>query len=387
MRLVYWISLIRVLALLALVASAAMYVDYTTPAAAFCAPGSGCAAVRTSGFGYIVLGSAGIPVPLVGLLGFAALYAATLLPKLELRRQVTVTLSIIGGLAGLVFFGIQAFVVKRFCVFCVFVDTIAMLTLGAGLFYYTSGRGSAGQHETRNKSKRPPAPELLRPWAWVLLAGLAVAIPFLWKEVRPQPPVPPKVAELYRPGKINVVEFADYECPFCRMLHFRLKALIKEHGERVSFVRLNFPLQSHEHAREAARAGLCAEDQGKGEQMADVLFAAEDLRPLANREAAQKLGLELAKFDACATSPDTDRRIDAQTQILRDAGFDGLPTTFVGAVKIVGAQPDEVFREALERAARGEGESGIPAPWFVGLIGVVIGLVVGTGRERGGRKR
>ena len=387
MRLVHWITLIRVLALLALAVSAAMYVDYTTPAATFCAPGSGCAAVRTSGFGYLVIGEAGIPVPLFGLLGFGVLYAATLVPKLELRNRATPILSILGGVGGLIFLVIQAFVVKRFCVFCVIADLIALVTLVCGLMFWKSLREGTGQQDTRSKSKRPPAPEFLRPWAWVLLAGLAVAAPFAWPAVRPQPPVPPKVAELYQSGKVNVVEFADYECPFCRMLHFRLKALIKEYGDRVNFVRLNLPLQSHEHARGAARAGLCAEDLGKGEQMADVLFAAEDLRPQANREAAQKLGLDLAKFDACVASPDADRRIEAQAQILRDAGFEGLPTTFVGGVKIVGAQQDEIFRDALARAARGEGESGIPAPVFALMLGVAAAVVAGIGRERGGRKR
>jgi protein-disulfide isomerase/uncharacterized membrane protein len=386
-RQVHWIALIRVLVLLALAASAVLYVDYTSPAAAFCSPGSGCAVVRASRFGRLVVGETVIPVPVFGLLGFGLLYAATLLPKAELRNPATVLLSTFGGLGGLIFLALQAFVVKRFCLFCVLVDTFALATLVAAWLFWKSTREATRQPESRGKSKRPPPPEILRPGAWILLAAIAVAAPLAWPEVRPQPPVPPKVAALYQSGKVNVVEFADYECPFCRLLHFRLKALFKEYGDRVNFVRLNLPLQSHEHARDAARAGLCAEDQGRGEQMADVLFAAEDLRPAANREAAKKLGLDLAKFDACVASPETDQRIDAQAQILRDAGFEGLPTTFVGGVKIVGAQKDEVFRDALARAGRGEGETGIPAPLFGGLLGVAVAVVVGMGRERGGRKR
>ena len=127
-----------------------------------------------------------------------------------------------------------------------------------------------------------------------------------------------------QPGKINVVEFADYECPFCRLLHDRLKAIIKDYPGKVNFVRLNMPLQSHPSARHAARAGLCAEAQGKGDAMADRLFSAEDLSPAANRRAAAELGLDVAEFERCVASPDTDKKIDAAGQDPARRGISGV---------------------------------------------------------------
>src|SRR4029079_3949079 len=141
----------------------------------------------------------------------------------------------------------------------------------------TSEGHAESQAEAKPKSKRPPTPEPLRIWAWLALSLLAVAAPALWAEAKPRPPVPPRGAELYQSGKINVVEFADFECPFCRMLHSRLQAIIASYAGQVNFVRLNMPLERHEHARDAARAAICAEDQKRGDAIAEKLFTAEDL--------------------------------------------------------------------------------------------------------------
>ena len=379
MRKVLWITLLRLLALVALAASTALLLDYTRPAAAFCSAGSGCAAVRSSGFGYLVIGSLPIPVPVFGLIGFAALYAATLVPRSELRQKLVLGLGVLGAVVALVLLLIQWVSIKQFCAFCMVVDVAGILGGVCAIGYALSAR--AGTEITKSKSKPPAPSEPLKTWAWVMLAALSIAAPLLWSDLRPQPPVPPAVAALYQPGKINVVEFADYECPFCRMLHGRLKTIIKDYPGKVNFVRLNMPLQSHASARPAARVGVCAEAQGKGEAMADHLFATEDLSPDASRRAAGQLGLDLAAFDRCVASAETDRAIDAQAKILRDAGFQGLPTTFVGARMIVGAQHEEVFREAFARAERREGESGIPGPVFLGLLAVVAGAVIGVGRH------
>jgi predicted DsbA family dithiol-disulfide isomerase/uncharacterized membrane protein len=376
-RPVLWITLLRLFALVALAASTALLIDYMSAAAAFCSAGSGCAVVRASA-GYLVVGSLRIPVPVFGLAGFAALFAVTLVRANDLRRKLVLALGALGAVVALVLLLIQAISIKQFCAFCVVVDLAAMLGGVCAALYFFATR--AGTEITKSKSKPTPPSEPLKTWAWVMLGALAVGAPLLWSDLRPQPPVPPGVLAHYHAGKINVVEFADYECPFCRLLHDRLKTIIKDYPNKVNFVRLNMPLQSHASARYAARAGVCAEAQGKGEPMADHLFSAEDLSPAANRRAAGELGLELSAFDRCVDNSETDRRIDAEAKILRDAGFQGLPTTFVGSRMIVGAQPEEVFREAFARAERREGESGIPGPVFLGLLAVVAGAVIGVGR-------
>jgi len=381
-RPVHWLSLLRVLALVALATSVALFIDYTSASSGFCSPGSGCSAVRQQA-GRVL----GVPVPAFGILGFGGLLALTLLPNLELRRKLVPAAALGGGLIAVVLLAYQGLKIGQFCLLCVVVDVSAVLAAICGLLY-ARGERQARESEPQKRSKRaPPTPkELVKVWAWVALTLLAVAAPVLWADVRPRPPVPPAVAALYQPGKINIVEFADFECPFCRMLHGRLKALIAHYPGKVNFVRLNMPLDRHEHARGAARAAICAEHQKRGDAMADRLFEAEDLTSEANRRAAAEIGLDLAAFDRCLADPETDRRIDAEAKILRDAGFQGLPTTYVGGREIVGAQPEEVFRDAFEQTLRGEDHRGLPGPAFVGLLGALVLVVVGAGRERRGRR-
>ena len=113
---------------------------------------------------------------------------------------------------------------------------------------------------------------LTAPALWAFAAAVTLA-PILWHAIKPPPAIPKPVAALYQPGKINVIEFADFECPYCRRLHAILDPLVDAAGDRVNFVRLQRPLSQHVYAEHAARAALCAEAQGKGEAMADRLFA------------------------------------------------------------------------------------------------------------------
>lgn len=372
----------RALLVFALGVSAALLADYATSSPAFCSVGSGCDTVRRSGLGYIPIPPMGayIPVPLVGLIGFGTALAATLLGNWRRRRQWTLGLLAAGAFLALALILVQAFAIGEFCSLCVLVDVAALAASGAAFAVSKQGWEATTTEETSGTPKLyalPPAA------TWALLAGLAIAAPYFWPSLMPAPPVPPKVAALYQPGKINVVEFADFQCPFCRRLHTQLKAIIDDYPGKVNFVRLHMPLPRHERARPAARAVVCAQQQSREEKMADLLFAAEDLGDKAILKGAEQLGLELAAFKRCLTDPATDRTIDAQAAILRDAGFQGLPTTYVGAVKIVGAQPEEVFRDAFDQAARGEGATGIPGWLFWPVALLLAGSILWFGRFKG----
>jgi protein-disulfide isomerase len=224
----------------------------------------------------------------------------------------------------------------------------------------------------------------LRWGAWPALGVLAVLAPLAWPELRPAAPVPTGVQKLYQSGKINVVEFADYECPYCRKLHPLLKNVIGSYPGpgRVNFTRLNLPLHSHEFAHGAAQAQVCAREQGQGDAMADRLFSAEDLRPEANRNAAKDLRVDLAAYDRCIASGHADTVIEAESKILIDNGLKGLPTTYVGAKTIIGVQAEEVFRDAFDRAERGEGETGVPAPAYWLAVLAIAGGIGWVGRVR-----
>jgi protein-disulfide isomerase len=321
-------------------------------------------------------------MPVFGVAGFAVLFCLSMITA-PLRRRFLPYVGVLGAVAATLLLVVQAVVVKTFCALCVIVDVSGIV---AGMAAFLWGRSTPAEAPAAPKKRRsvPPEPsDPLKAWAWWALATIAVAAPLAWPRVKPVPPVPETIRALYVPGKINVVEFADYECPFCRMLHPELKKLVAEYEGQVTFSRLNLPLKSHPNAFDAAKVAVCADVQGKGEAVADALFATEDLSLSALKALAIQHGLEPRKLDKCLADPQTEARIRREEQILRSAGFEGLPTTYIGAQKIVGVRPPEVFREAFEAAKRGEGNEGIP-PWlFIGILGLLLGGTVSLGRERG----
>jgi predicted DsbA family dithiol-disulfide isomerase/uncharacterized membrane protein len=357
---------VRLAAVLALAVSAALFVDYTSAIPTYCGVDSGCAAVRSSGFGYFVLGETPIPLPVFGMLGFSILLGVALTG--ELRRWLPLIAGI-GGLLAVALFGLQAFKIKQLCSLCVTVDTMGVLAaLGGFIFWKGSG---------------DPQQEFgLRRGAWPVLGVVALIAPLLWPQLRPAAPIPDGVRKLYRPGQINVVEFADYECPYCRRLHPELKGVIASYPGKVNFTRLNLPLHSHEFAHGAAQAQVCARAQGKGDEMADQLFSATDLTPAANRAAAQALGVDLTAYDRCIASGEADKVIDAESKILIDSGLQGLPTTYVGAKTIIGAQPEEIFRDAFDHAEHDDGDRGIQAPIYWLCVLALAAAVSWVGRLR-----
>lgn len=366
-RLPTWLLVLRVVALVAVATSAALYVDYVSHNPAFCSPNSGCSAVRASGFGYLFGGA--LPVPVLGIVGFAALFALSVTERPSLRRWV-VPGAFGGAAVAAALIALQGLVIKQYCALCLVVD-VAALAIG----------GAAYLHLRTTSAGTQPAREPLHAGSWIALGAIALVAPLVWPKVRPLPPVPPAIAAYYQPGKINVVEFADFQCPFCRMLHPLLKKLVAEYGERAHFVRLNMPLQSHLQAMGAAKAAVCGEDQGRKEQMADALFEAEDLGEAQLRRIAVSVGLDPQRFDACFADRKTQQRVQRESQILRDAGFQGLPTTYVGGRTLTGLRSEDVFREAFEAAARGGDESGIPGWMFLTFVAGAVVAAVRFGRR------
>ena len=366
--------------LIALFVSTALLVDYSTAAPEFCSVGSACDGVRRSGLGYVPLPGTRtfVPVPVLGLIGFAAAYMATLVSDWQKRRRWSLALLAAGAFIAVGLLAAQAIWIGQFCWLCVAVDSAAIVACAAAFLLPKQGWREVTQEELGQRS----TPFALRSWGWALLASLFALAPWLWPKLKPMPPVPPKVAAYYQPDKINVVEFADFQCPFCRRLHEELKRIIADYDGRVNFVRLHMPLSRHVYARPAARAAICAEKQGKGAAMADLLFSAESLEANALLQMARSLALNLREFERCLSDPATDRVIDEQASILREAGFEGLPTTYVGATKIVGAQPEEVFRAAFDEAAGNAQNTGIAAWLYWPLVALLAGLIVWLSRRQ-----
>jgi len=369
---------LRAAALVALVGSSALTVDYLSPIPSFCGATSGCGIVQNSGWGY--LGAAHVPLPAVGLVGFTVLLTLSLLPGR--RRLSAAPIALIGGVIGAVLLLVQKLKLGVFCVLCVTVDTAAIVAAAAAalVLFGPEPPRTAGDLARSDDDGAPREP--LRDGAWIALGVLAVTAPLLWPSLRPLPDVPREIAAYYVRGKINVVEFVDFQCPFCRLYHPELKKVAAEYGERVHLVRLDLPLAMHPLARGAARAHACALQQGHGDAMANALFETEDLTRPGLLKAGVSVGLEEKALAACLDDPASEAAVAKTESILPKLGLlQGLPTTFIGAKMLVGAEEAPALREAFDHAEQGA-ERGVPAPIYVAVLLAAAGLTLWFGRAR-----
>ena len=351
----------RLAVAVALAVSAALLVDYLRPLPAFCDMQGGCETVRAS-----ALGRAGPLMPLLGLGGFGTLMLLSLWPS-QRNTKLLVTFALLGGIAGIALLLGQAFVIGAFCKLCVVVDTAAIVAAACALVMRRSG---IAFDSPRLSTER---------WLWGGASFLSVAVPIVIGVVEPSPPLPREVAELWKPGKINVIEVTDFQCPFCRRLHPKMYAVLRDYGDKVHHVRLNMPLKSHPQARDAARAYVCADRQGKAEELAHALFQTTDLSPQNCEKLAQELGLAMDAFRSCIQDPATDARIDAEMVRIRAMGFEGLPTVWIGSERLRGGlHSEERIRDAFARAeAELHGHTGRSAGFFWGMLAAgVLGLGV-----------
>jgi protein-disulfide isomerase len=129
---------------------------------------------------------------------------------------------------------------------------------------------------------------------------------------------------------ITIVEFSDFECPFCGEAAPVIERLLREQEGRVKLVFLHYPLDGHTNAQPAARAAIAAGRQGKFWEMHDLLFENQrSLEPADLERLATELGLDMARFRADMASAETQRIIDANKAAGRELDVSGTPTIFV----------------------------------------------------------
>jgi predicted DsbA family dithiol-disulfide isomerase len=165
--------------------------------------------------------------------------------------------------------------------------------------------------------------------------------------------VPPAIAaELERTphGMVTIVDFVDFECPWCRAMNAELEPVVEAHKSQLRVVRKQVPLRMHPHAMDAARAACCGEQLGSGDAMADELFKSEDLTPAGCEKIAEKLGINLASYRKCVSDPSTDERIRSDSESFRSSKGHGLPTIWIGDQKLEGARERPVIEQAVTEA-------------------------------------
>jgi protein-disulfide isomerase len=129
---------------------------------------------------------------------------------------------------------------------------------------------------------------------------------------------------------VTIVEFSDFQCPYCAQASETVKRIRDTYGDRVRFVFRQFPLSFHEHARAAAQAALAAHAQGKFWPYHDRLFEHQSALDRKSLELyAQDIGLDLPAFRKSLDDKAFDGQIDADLALGRDAKVDGTPTMFI----------------------------------------------------------
>jgi protein-disulfide isomerase len=135
-------------------------------------------------------------------------------------------------------------------------------------------------------------------------------------------------------ARVTVVEFSDFQCPYCSTAVAETKALMRQFPNEVRLVFKQFPLDDHAQAEFGAEAALAAQAQGKFWEMHDLLYAGY---PNISREIvmgyARKLGLDLARFAAEVDGHKYRARVQAEEQEGEDAGVGGTPTFFINGKK------------------------------------------------------
>jgi protein-disulfide isomerase len=149
---------------------------------------------------------------------------------------------------------------------------------------------------------------------------------------------------------VTIVEFSDFQCPFCERAIPVLKELRERYPNDVRVVYRHFPLDSiHPRARPAAEASLCAHDQGKFWPYHDKLF--ENPAALADddlRRYATELELDADRFERCVAERPHREAVEADAAAASEAGVNGTPAFFVNGIFIEGAQPASTFIELID---------------------------------------
>jgi protein-disulfide isomerase len=155
---------------------------------------------------------------------------------------------------------------------------------------------------------------------------------------------------------ITIVEFSDFQCPFCRRFHDETyQALLDAYPGKIRFVYRNLPLTSiHPNAMPSAIASLCANDQNAYWDFHEKLFSSETLDEATFVQYATDLNLNVDEFTACLSSGKHDEYIKQDMDFALNLGVQSTPTFFINGLAIVGAQPLSSFQQLIDKEIAGE---------------------------------
>ncbi|MBF0154322.1 MAG: thioredoxin domain-containing protein [Magnetococcales bacterium] len=148
---------------------------------------------------------------------------------------------------------------------------------------------------------------------------------------------------------ITIVEFSDFQCPYCRNIQATLNKLFEQYPDKIRLVFRHYPLPIHPLAAKASEAAQCAADQGGFWAFHDALFATEaDPEIPLLKELAAKQKLDATKFNECLTSGKHAARIQSDLQDGENMGVSGTPAFFINGIPLVGARPLSEYKRVID---------------------------------------
>ena len=167
-----------------------------------------------------------------------------------------------------------------------------------------------------------------------------------------QPSAQVNVQNAFRRGPQNapvqLVEFADYQCPYCQKAHAVLNALQEQFGDKLSVVFKDYPLPMHPHAEKAAEAARCAGAQGKFWEFHDALFESKKLQVPELKEEARTLQLDAVRFDECLDSGAQADAVKKDAAEAKNLGLTGTPSFFANGHFLSGALSYPKLRQTID---------------------------------------
>ena len=155
---------------------------------------------------------------------------------------------------------------------------------------------------------------------------------------------------------VTIIEFGDYECPYCRRWHaVTYRQVLEAYPGQIRFVYRDFPIESiHADAQSAAVAANCAGEQGEYWAYHDLLFTAPSLSPELYLSLAEDLKLDLTAFARCQQDESVLAEVSADHRYAASHGVRSTPTFFINGIALLGAQPFEVFKEIIDMELAGK---------------------------------
>ena len=303
--------------------SAWLWTRYADPTGATCGT-AGCDAVRASAYASV----GPIPMPALGVFAFGIFAAAQWGRRL---RRLARAVAIAAIVAGASLLALQAWAIGAWCPWCVAAD-VSAIAAGALVWHCA----------TAPRPARVPA----------LLSTAAASVAVLIVAMITTPSDAPTVREVdgAAEGPLTVVEFVDFECPFCGRQHVRLTELLAAYGDRVRVQRRHLPLPMHPHAEDAARVACCAAEQDLADPVADALMTTDDLSLPGCIDCATSAGAEPSLLHECLDSTRPGATLAADRAEADRLGIRRLPTCIVDGHAYEGLQETSVLRAAIDDA-------------------------------------